>query len=194
MIEIQGAPLIEHQIRWLKQAGICDIVINVHHLAEQLTGYLGSGSQFGVRIKFSRERELLNSGGGIAKALPQLGPHPFLLLNGDIWTNYQFAKLTEQRVTHAHLVLTSIRDDTNRDFAIDQGYVRRLDDVIHHNLTYCGIAVLHPDIFMQCPVEPFSLTKDLIFGLTRQRKVTGEVFTGSWIDIGSPKNLAILKS
>ena len=189
LIEVKGAPLIVHQFQWLKRAGILDIVINVHHLANQLIDHLGNGSRFGVRITISRELELLNTGGGIVNALPHLGKHPFLLLNGDVWTNYPFKQLLNHRATHAHLVLTPVRGDCNRDFALEGENVQRFDEIERHYLTYSGIAVLHPRIFEECNVEPFSLTRNLIFDLIRQQKVTGEVFNGDWIDIGSPNGL-----
>ena len=193
LVEIQGVPLIEHQIRWLKNAGIQEIVINVHHLAEQFIQHLGTGSRFGVRVTFSRENELLNTGGGIVNALPHLGHHPFLLLNGDIWTNYPFEQLKHQSVTHVHLVLVPTREHSNRDFALEAGRVHRFSDteMVRHNLTYCGISVIHPSIFDQRKVEPFSLTRDLFFDLVSQQKVTGEIFSGDWIDIGTPRGLAV---
>ena len=190
LIEIQGTPLIVHQLGWLKNAGIKDIVINVHHLADQLIGFLGTGSRYGVRIVFSRETKLLDTGGGIANALPHLGTHPFLLLNGDIWTNYPFSQLLQRRVTHAHLVLSPVRGANCRDFALDGERVQRFNDSKRHSLTYCGIAKLHPRIFKQFQVEQFSLTRNLIFELIQHQNVTGEVFSGDWIDIGSPSRLA----
>ena len=195
LIEVQGIPLIEHQIRWLKKAGIQDLVINVHHLAEQLIEHLGSGSRFGVHITLSRENKLLNTGGGIVNALPHLGRCPFVLLNGDIWTNYPFTQLKSYRVTHAHLVLIPTSEHSSRDFSLEAGRVNRFLDkeMASHDFTYSGIAVIHPRIFDQCQVEPFSLTRDLIFDLIGQRKVTGEIFSGDWVDIGTPHGLAIAR-
>lgn len=193
LLEVRGTPLIVHQIGWLLKAGIQDIVINVHHLAEQLIDHLGNGSRFGVHITFSRERELLNTGGGIVNALPHLGPHPFLLINGDVWTNYPLTRLVSHQTTHGHLVLTPFKNESNRDFALDGKIVQRFEDKTRHDLTYCGIAVLHPNIFQEREAKPFSLTRDLIFDLIHQRKVTGEKFDGEWIDIGSPNNLSLLR-
>ena len=194
LIEIRGAPLIEHQIGWLKGAGIEDIVINVHHLADQLVDRLGNGSHLGVRITFSREFELLNTGGGIVNALTHLGLKPFVLLNGDVWTNYPFKQLTRHNVTHGHLVLTPVRNESNQDFALNGEIVQRFEDSNRHDLTYSGMAIFHPLIFEQCQVEPFSLTRDLVFDLIRQQKITGEIFEGDWIDIGSPERLSALLS
>lgn len=193
LIEVRGAPLIVHQLGWLLKAGIQDIVINVHHLADQLIDRLGDGSHLGVRITFSRELELLNTGGGIVNALPHLGPHSFLLMNGDVWTNYPFTQLVRHQKSHTHLVLTPVKNESNRDFALDGKIVQRFEDITNHNLTYTGIAVLHPKIFQERKAQPFSLTKDLIFDLIHRRRVTGEIFDGDWIDIGSPNNLTRLR-
>lgn len=193
LIEVRGTPLIVHQIGWLQLAGIQEVVINVHHLADQLVDHLGNGSRFGVQITFSRERELLNTGGGIVKALPLLGRHPFLLMNGDVWTNFPFTRLVRHQTNQGHLVLTPVKNESNRDFALDGKIVQRFDDLTCHDLTYSGIAVLHPDIFQKREAKPFSLTRDLMFELVHQRKITGEVFAGEWIDIGSPNSLSKLR-
>lgn len=193
LIEIRGTPLIVHQIGWLRDAGIKDLVINVHHLADQLIDQLGTGTHLGVQITFSRELELLNTGGGIVNALSHLGPHPFLLMNGDVWTNYPFTQLVRHQTTHAHLVLTPVKYESNRDFTLDGKNVQRFEDLTRHDLTYSGIAVLNPRVFQEREAKPFSLTKDLIFTLIQQQKVTGEIFDGDWIDIGSPNSLSRLR-
>ena len=193
LIEVRGAPLIVHQIGWLLKAGIRDIVINVHHLADQLIDRLGTGSRFGVQITFSREFELLNTGGGIVNALPLLGGHPFLLLNGDVWTNYPLTRLVRRRTNHGHLVLIPVNNESNRDFALDGEIVKRFTDSSCHDLTYSGIAVLHPSIFRARQAKPFSLTRDLVFDLIHQQKITGEIFDGDWVDIGSLDNLSKLR-
>lgn len=193
LIEVRGAPLIVHQIGWLRLAGIQEIVINVHHLADQLIDHLGNGSRFDVRITFSRESDLLNTGGGIVNALPHLGQQPFLLMNGDVWTNYPFTRLVRHQTNQGHLVLTPVKNKSSWDFALDGKIVQRFADLTRHDLTYSGIAVLHPDIFQQREAKPFSLTRDLMFELIDQRKVTGEVFYGDWIDIGSPNSLSKLR-
>ena len=79
-----------HQLRWLHRAGITEIVVNLHHLGAQIEKRVGNGRDLGVNVRYSREETLLDTGGGVMAALPLLGPAPFLLLNGDIWTNYPF--------------------------------------------------------------------------------------------------------
>nr|MCS5588003.1 sugar phosphate nucleotidyltransferase [Porticoccaceae bacterium] len=88
MLKVRGKPLLQHHIERLAANGICELVINTSWLAEQIEDYFGDGSQFGVNISWSRESEPLETGGGITKALPLLGDQPFLLVNGDIWTDF----------------------------------------------------------------------------------------------------------
>ena len=93
MLEVGGKPLIAHQIAWLSAAGINEIVINLHHLGDQIESFCGDGTQFGVSIRYSREAVLLETAGGIVNALPLLGERPFVLLNGDVFTDFPFGQL-----------------------------------------------------------------------------------------------------
>ena len=190
MIPIVGEPLIVHQIRWLKRAGIKSIVINLHHLSGQIKSYLGDGRMFGIKIQYSYETGLLDTGGGIVQALPLLGDGPFVVLNGDIWTNYPFSRLTQLDVQFAHLILTLKSSPAEPgDFALNGQFVRRNRDTAAHDYIYCGIAVVHSRFFNSSPVGAFSLTRDLIFSRCNENEVTGEVFNGTWIDIGTPDRL-----
>lgn len=186
LIPIGSEPLIVHQLRWLHRAGIRDVVINLHHLGEEIERALGSGSDLGVRIRYSVEEELLDTGGGIRKALPLLGDEPFVLLNGDIWTSFRFASLTGAHPPRAHLVLTPTPPSKpHADFHLKDGLVRRGDG---DDLTYCGIAVIDPALFAGSPEGPFSLA-ELLFQTAADGLLTGEVFDGAWIDIGTPDQL-----
>lgn len=186
LIPIGSEPLIAHQLRWLHRAGIRDVVINLHHLGAEIARALGKGGDFGVRIRYSIEDELLDTGGGIKKALAFLGGEPFVLLNGDIWTNFRFAALCRLHPRAAHLVLTRKPPEKPRaDFHLEGGRVRRGDG---NDLTYCGIAVINPALFDGSPDGPFSLTEPL-FKAAADGVLEGEVFEGSWIDIGTPDQL-----
>ena len=191
LIPVAGEPLIVHQLRWLHRAGIRDVVINLHHLGEAIERALGTGRDLGVRIHYSHESELLlDTGGGIKRALPALGPGPFVVLNGDIWTNYAFRDLTHVQPDKAHLVLTPTPAHKDQaDFFLDTttatALVRRGND---NNLTYCGIAVVAESLFDDSPDGPFSLTAPL-FKAVAAGEVTGEIFNGTWIDIGTPEEL-----
>lgn len=186
MIPIGSEPLIVHQIRWLRRAGIRDVVINVHHLAEQIVDGLGSGADLGVRIHYSREAHLLETGGGVKRALPLLRPGPFVVFNGDIWTNYPFKRLLDVNPERAHLVLTPTpRHLPHGDFHLRDGQAQRGEDADH---TYCGIAVLAEALFADAPDGAFSL-RDLFFAAAAEGLLGGESFTGTWIDIGTPEQL-----
>lgn len=186
MIPIAGEPLITHQLRWLHRAGVRDVVVNVHHLAEQIERGVGSGSDIGVRVRYSVEEQLLETGGGIKRALPLLRPGPFIVLNGDIWTNYAFKNLVGIEPQRAHLVLTPTPAHLSAgDFRLDGGQVRRGEGA---HLTYCGIAVLSAALFDDSPDGAFSL-RDLLFRAAAEGRLQGEAFSGTWIDIGSPEQL-----
>ena len=188
MIRIGGEPLIVHQLGWLRQAGITDVVVNVHHLAAHIEQALGDGAKFGVRIRYSRERELLDTGGGILQALDWLRPGPFVVLNGDIWTDYGFAALRPPSDAVGHLVLTPTPTHREHgDFHFDGDRVRR-GEPNRNDLTYCGIAVLREALFGNAPAGPFSL-RELYFAAAAAGQLTGERFAGRWIDIGTPAML-----
>ncbi|MYD98303.1 MAG: nucleotidyltransferase family protein [Gammaproteobacteria bacterium] len=191
MLIVGGDPLIVHQVRWLHRAGIREIVINLHHLGEQIERALGNGKDFGVRIRYSHEPEILDTGGGIRNALVHLAPGPFVIVNGDVWTNYRFDRLLRIQPSDGHLVLTPTPAHKEKaDFHVEPGTdplkVRRgsSDD----DLTYCGIAVLHPALFEGSPEGPFPLT-DLLFPAAAEGRLSGEIFAGAWIDIGTHDQL-----
>ncbi len=190
LIPVGGDPLIVHQLRWLHRAGIRDVVVNLHHLGEAIERVLGTGADLGLRIRYSHETELLDTGGGIRKALPHLRPGPFLVLNGDIWTSYAFRHLVDVRPAKAHLLLTPTPAHMDRsDFhLVDTDGVARVRRGPANDLTYCGIALLDESLFADTPDGAFSLTAPL-FRAVAAGEVTGEVFKGTWIDIGTPDQL-----
>lgn len=190
MIPISSEPLIVHQLRWLRRAGIKEVVVNLHHLGEQIEAYVGSGRDLGVTVQYSHERELLDTGGGIANARSLLGDAPFLILNGDIWTNYSFRQLLEVAPASAHVVLTPKPPHREAaDFHMDGDHVRR---GAANDLVYCGISVLSWQLFDAAPQAPFSL-RDLLFRAVAAGTLHGELFDGTWIDIGSHDQLKAVR-
>ena len=188
MIPVGGEPLIVHQLGWLRRAGITEVVVNVHHLAAHIEQALGDGAKFGVRIRYSREPALLDTGGGILQALDWLRPGPFVVLNGDIWTDYGFARLRPPSDAIGHLVLTPTPAHRKHgDFHLDGDRVRR-GEPERNDLTYCGIAALREALFDNAPAWPFSL-RELYFDAAAAGELTGERFAGRWIDIGTPAML-----
>ena len=189
--------LIEWQILKLASAGIRDLVINLHHLGEQIPAALGDGARFGVHIQYSPETELLETAGGIINALPLLGTEVFVVVNGDVWTDYDFTRLNAAaarlEATHslAHLVLVpNAMHHPQGDFYLDNsGWV---SDQGEPRLTFSGISVLHPLLFSGLTAQRLPLSPVLRQAMTRQQ-VSGEYFAGDWQDIGSPERLKALE-
>jgi MurNAc alpha-1-phosphate uridylyltransferase len=188
LVRAGGVPLIEYHLRALKRAGFTDVVINHAWLGQQIEDYLGDGQRLGFTIAYSPEGEPLETGGGIFRALPLLGDEPFLVVNGDIWTDCDFAPLKAPIKGLAHLVLVDnpLHHPTG-DFALVGGEVR--DDASLSRLTYSGIAVLHPQLFAGCSAGAFKLAPLLRDAMGKGR-VTGEHFTGRWVDVGTHERLA----
>ena len=184
LVRAGGIPLIEYHLKALAIAGFTEIVINHAWLGQQIENYLGDGSQYGVRIHYSPEGEPLETGGGIFRALPLLGDDAFLVVNGDIWTDYDFSVLNRPIDGLAHLVLAdNPAHHPAGDFSLRDGLVRdgQADDA---TLTYSGIAVLHPQLFKNCSAGAFKLAPLLRAAMT-QGQVTGERLNGLWVDVGT---------
>ncbi|MDR6234792.1 N-acetylmuramate alpha-1-phosphate uridylyltransferase MurU [Pseudomonas oryzihabitans] len=187
LIEVNGRPLIEHHIRALAAVGITELVINHAWLGAQLEAALGDGSRFGVTIRFSAEGEPLETGGGIFQALPLLGSEPFVLVNGDIRTDFDFASLALPAGCLAHLVLV---DNPVHHPVGDFGLVGgRITSEATTKLTYSGIAVLHPQLFEGYTAGAFKLVDALRPAIAAGR-VSGERLDGRWVDVGTLERLA----
>lgn len=188
LLPVGGVPLIEHHIRALAAAGFRELVINHAWLGQQIEDYLGDGARFGVRIAYSAEGEPLETGGGIHRALPLLGEAPFLLVNGDIWTDYDFAGLRRATTALAHLVLVdNPQHHPQGDFRLQDGRACARGE--EAGLTYSGIAVLDPALFAGCQPGAFKLAPLLLEAMGRGR-VSGEHFRGRWVDVGTHERLA----
>jgi MurNAc alpha-1-phosphate uridylyltransferase len=188
LVRAGGVPLIEYHLRALRSAGFEDVVINHAWLGQQIEDYLGDGKRLGLSIRYSPEGEPLETGGGIFRALPLLGDEPFLVVNGDIWTDCDFTPLSAPITGLAHLVLVdNPAHHPSGDFALVGGQVR--DDATLPRLTYSGIAVLHPQLFAGCVDGAFKLAP-LLRDAMAKGQVTGEHFTGHWVDVGTHERLA----
>ena len=183
LVEVAGEPLLVHQLRWLVTADIREVVINLHHLGDRIEAALGDGARFGVRIRYSREVERLETGGGLVNALPLLGDAPFVVLNGDIFTDFPLSALPSGPPAPglAHLVLLprpAFR--ASGDFAYADGRITaRGDDYV-----YGGIAVIDPELLRGRAAVPFSL-RECLFAAMAQGRLSAQVWTGYWTDIGS---------
>jgi MurNAc alpha-1-phosphate uridylyltransferase len=188
LLPVRGKPLIEYHLEALAAAGFREIVINRGHLGERLPEALGDGARWGVTIRWSVEPpEALETGGGLHQALPLLGSGPFLAVNGDIWTDYPFARLRAVKCDYAHLVMiANPPHNPDGDFHLAGG---RLQPDGEPRLTFSGIAVYHPRLFDGCSAGRYSVVP-LLLDAMRTRIVTGERYHGAWSDVGTPERLA----
>nr|WP_269456956.1 nucleotidyltransferase family protein [Sulfurifustis variabilis] len=189
LLEAGGKSLIVHLIESLARAGFRDLVINHAHLGEQLEQALGDGMRFGVRITYSPEGEhALETGGGIRQALSRLDD-PFLVVNGDIWTDFRFESLPRTIAGLAHLILVdNPAHHPIGDFALRGGIVG-VD--AGTRLTYSGIGVYRSALFSGLAAGRFPLAP-LLRAAAARGEVTGEHYTGRWTDVGTPDRLRAL--
>lgn len=195
LLQVGGKPLILWHIERLAQAGFRDLVINHAHLGAQIETALGDGSRFGVNVRYSPESEALETAGGIANALALLGTEPFLVVNGDVFCDYDFSVLTAKRAdmashpehTLAHLVLV---DNPAHHLAGDFGLLNgKVVAEGEHLLTFSGIGLYQPSLFRSvCPGSKAKLAPLLREAMTAG-KVSGEHYCGRWIDVGTPERL-----
>lgn len=195
-----GKPLIVWHIERLAAAGITELAINHAHLGAQIEQALGDGARFGARIRYSNEGSALETAGGIAFALPLLGEAPFIVVNGDIWCDYDFHRLCAYAAPFAasddlaHLVLVDNPGHNPRgDFFLHAGRLTDpAPDTRHSALTFSGIGLYKPELFTgiargsKAPLAPL-LRQQIAAG-----RVSGEHHPGVWLDIGTPQRLAQL--
>jgi len=191
LAELGGKPLIEYHLESLARAGFREVVINQGHLGNQLPAVLGDGSRWGVRIHWSDEQpEALETGGGIFQALPLLGTGPFLVVNGDLWTDFPFGRMRAIKCEWAHLVMVpNPTHNPSGDFALAGARIREHGPT---KLTFSGIAVYHPRLFADCRPGKFSVVP-LLRAAMREHLVTGERYAGIWDDVGTLERLAALR-
>ena len=189
-----GKPLIAWHIERLAAAGIVELVINHAHLGQMIEDTLGDGSAFGVRIRYSPEGSALETAGGIARALPLLGDAPFLVVNGDVFCDADFAGLRRAAeelnpVRCAHLMLVANPEhNPGGDFGLTP------DGLVHEGegerLTFSGLGAYHPALFAGLsPNAPAKLAPLLRAAMARNR-VSGARLLGRWVDVGTPERLA----
>jgi MurNAc alpha-1-phosphate uridylyltransferase len=190
LLPVAGKPLIEYHIERLARAGIRELVINHAHLGAMLETHLGDGSRWGLTIHYSPEKQALETGGGIFNALTLLGKDPFVVVNGDVWCDFDFSRLEHSTGRLAHLVLVEnpqhhpVGDFVLRNGAVMEGDVGRL--------TFSGIGLYHPLLFAGCRGGAFPLAP-LLRSAMRDHQVSGERHDGYWIDVGTPDRLAELE-
>lgn len=187
MLRVRGKPLIQYHVEALVRAGITDLVVNHAWLGEQIEQFLGDGSAWGATIQYSKESgEALETGGGIRQALPLLGDEPFVVVNGDVFTGYDFGRLPVSPEAEAHLVLVdNPPHHPEGDFFLTAD---RLTVSGKRRLTYSGIGVYRPVMFARHAPGRFPLAPLLREAIVRNQ-VSGEYFDGLWSDVGHPARL-----
>ena len=197
LLKVDGKPLVEHLLQRLISGGVTGVVINYHHLGEMIRNFLGDGSRFGIEILYSEEPDLLETGGGIINSLPKLKDESFIVVNADVWTDFDFNRLEYINGDHclAHLVLVeNTQDNPTGDFYINQsGLVHDAAGNDSKRLTFSGISVLHRNLFEGYQSEPLSLAPLLKMAMMKGL-VSGEVHNGVWIDVGTPQRLEQVNS
>ena len=190
LLVVGGQPLIVWHVQRLVVAGFRRIVINHAHLGAQIEAYLGDGAAFGVELVYSPEATALETAGGIAHALPLLGDTPFVVVNGDIWADYDFVRLRSNGLATgqlAHLVLVdNPQHNPQGDFALVNGRVLSEGEP---RLTFSGIGCYRPDMFAGLAANQPAKLAPLLRSAMQQVQVGGEFHAGRWYDIGTPARL-----
>jgi len=192
LVAVGGRPLISWHLAALARAGVREVVVNLSWLGEQLRAALGDGREFGVAIRYSEEGPVpLETGGGILRALPLLGPEPFLVVSGDVWTDIDFARVTLEPDALAHLVLIPNPPHHPRgDFGLEGELVV---SAAHERFTYANVGLYRPEFFAGCTAVRFPLLEPLNRAIAA-RRVRGELHRGQWCDVGTPERLAALNA
>jgi len=188
LLQANNKALIEYTITALVKAGITDIIINLAYLGTQIQNYLGNGSGYQAHIQYSPEEGTgLETAGGIKQALPLLGHDPFLVINADIYCDYPLQSLINHPVDLAHLVLVNNPiHHTVGDFHINNYGLLNSTDLPKQ--TFSGIGVYRPELFSTLPAGKAALAPLLKQAMQTQR-ISGELYQGFWMDIGTPERL-----
>jgi len=191
LLTVRGKPLIVHHLERLARCGVRHVVVNVAWLGDRIRAALGDGAAFGVSIHYSEEgAQALETGGGIFQALPWLGSEPFLVVNGDVFTDFDFAALSIAPEAWAHLLLVpNPAQHPQGDFALDGG---RVVETGSTRWTYSGIGLYRPQLFDGCRPGRFPLLPLLRRAIAAGR-LSGEVYGGAWSDVGTVERLAALQ-
>jgi MurNAc alpha-1-phosphate uridylyltransferase len=193
LVDVGGKTLLERHLEHIQAAGIKTVVINLGWLGEQIADRIGNGKELGLDVIYSLEGDnILETGGGIFKALPRLGTAPFLVINADIFTDMPVPRITLRDDVLGHLVLVPTPAyRAHGDFDIEDGLIRRSEKPAY---TFSGVAVYRPEFFARCTSGRFSLAP-MFFHAADRGRLSGSLYEGPWADIGTPERLeAVRKS
>ena len=190
LVEVQGRSLLERHLDRLGDAGIETVVINLGWLGEQIAERVGSGRDYGLNVVYSPEGDnILETGGGVHRALPILGSEPFLVVNADIYTDIPLPPDALDGDDMGHLVLVPKPAHKERgDFDLSNGRIQTSDDPA---FTFSGVAVYRPEFFADCEPGRFPLAP-MLKTAARAGRLAGSLHEGLWEDVGTPERLAEL--
>ena len=191
LIEVGGQSLLERHLENLRAAGIATVVINLGWLGDRIVERVGTGTQFDLEVIYSQEGDnILETGGGIHKALPVLGDEPFLVVNGDIYTDMPVPDVSLDSDALGHLIMVPTPDYRDSgDFNLEAGLVRNGADAAY---TFSGVAFYRPEFFDGCEAGRFSIAPMLREAADRGQ-LSGSLYEGLWADAGTPQRLAELR-
>jgi MurNAc alpha-1-phosphate uridylyltransferase len=186
LLTIGERALIEHHIVHLAACGIDELVINLSYRGADIRKRLGDGSRYGVSIEYSDEGEPpLETAGGIVQAMPLLGREPFVLVNSDIYTDFDFRVLVEGPHVPTLVLVPNPSHNARGDFGLDAGGFLSASPPLS---TYAGIAIFHPKSFLELPLGRRPL-KPLLDAAIARRELRGLAYAGFWLDVGTPERL-----
>lgn len=188
LLEVRGKPLLVWHLQRLAKCGFKDVVINIAHLGFKIPEVIGDGSRFGLNITYSDEQDTgaLESAGGIIKALPLLGDETFLVLNGDIFCDYDFDADFDLKGKSAHLILVENPEhNPDGDFGLEGDLVLNEAD---EKYTFSGIGYYSPKLFSALECKKSALAPLLRVAIAKN-EVSGELFNKIWHDVGTPQRL-----
>ncbi len=188
LVEVRGRSMLERHLDMVKAAGVDTVVINIDWLGEMIRERIGMGANYGLEVLYSDETgNVLETGGGIFKALPLLGDDPFLVVNADIYTDMPMPSLRLDDDVLGHLVLVPKPSfKASGDFDLVEGRVQNSESP---TLTFSGVAVYRPEFFAACEPGRFPLAP-MLQAAADEGKLSGEIYAGSWEDVGTPERLA----
>ena len=192
LIEVDGKPLLAFHLERLVAAGFTHIVVNASYFSEQIEAFCGDGSRWGCHVKVVVEPKPLETAGGILNALPLLGDEPFAVVNGDVFTHYPFEQLRrhDPNTDLAHLVM--IPNPIHHPEGDFQLLETRIVDAEPLRTTFSGLSVMSPGLFAGLAPGKLAL-RPVLDQAIRSQRVSGELFSGLWSDVGTPDRLRNLE-